>query len=129
MKVALLKRLYLCSGKLGRFSRQDHRKIDNLSLLEPVSGNFNSLMSQKHSLFLLSLDGPLRRAKRSELYSMPWGAMLERAPKNRKFPVKLPVSREFGSGERFARDSIHRQYLESIKYSHCFDKPLRIADL
>ena len=30
------------------------------------------------------------------------------APK-RKFPVNLPVSREFGPGEKFARDCVHRQ--------------------
>lgn len=34
-----------------------------------------------------------------------------------KFPVDFPVSRELGSGERLARDSIHRHlYLDSITY-------------
>jgi hypothetical protein len=33
-------------GIWGRFSRQGRRKINKLSLLEPVTGNFNSLMPQ-----------------------------------------------------------------------------------
>jgi hypothetical protein len=42
----------------------------------------------------LSLDGSLLRAKRSELCSMPCGAVRERGPKSQDFLVKFPVSRE-----------------------------------
>jgi hypothetical protein len=45
-------------GIWRRFSRQGRRKINKLSLLEPVTGNFNSLMSRENSLFFLNLDGP-----------------------------------------------------------------------
>jgi len=69
-------------------------KKNKFSLLEPVTGNFNSLMSRKTSLFFVSLDGPQGRAKRRELCRMPYGAMREREPKTSKSPVKFPVSRE-----------------------------------
>ena len=36
-------------------------KINNHSLLETVTGNFNSLMSQKDSLFYLSRTAPQKR--------------------------------------------------------------------
>ncbi len=81
-------------GIWGRFSRQGHRQINNLSLLEPVTGNFNSLLSRKISLFFLSPDGPPRRPKHSEVCSMPRGAAREQEPKTQDFPVKFPVSRE-----------------------------------
>jgi hypothetical protein len=41
LKIALL---YIV-GIWGAFSRQGYQKNSKLSLLEPVSGNFNSLMS------------------------------------------------------------------------------------
>jgi hypothetical protein len=48
-------------GFWGRFSRQGQRKINERSLLELVIGNFNSLMSQKKSLFLLASMVPQKR--------------------------------------------------------------------
>jgi hypothetical protein len=86
VKAALKKLLYLCSGNSRHFSRQGHRKINKLSLLEPVTGNFNSLMSQENSLFFLSPDGRPRLAKHSELCSMPSGAMRGQEPKTSRFP-------------------------------------------
>ena len=44
----------------------------------------------------MSLDGSLLLAKRSELCSMLCGAVRERGLKSQDFPVKFPVSREFG---------------------------------
>jgi hypothetical protein len=67
-------------------------------------------MSQNFSLLFFSLDGPLPRAKRSELCSVPCGAMREQEPKIQNFPV----SGEFGSGERFAADSILRHGVTKI---------------
>ena len=72
-------------------------KIYKCSLLKTVTGNFSSLLSRKNSLFFLSLDGSLLLAKRSELCSMACGAVRERRPKIKDFPVKFPVSREFGT--------------------------------
>jgi hypothetical protein len=81
-------------GIWGRFSRQGRRKINKLSLREPVTGNFNSLISRENSLFFLSPNGQPWRAKHSELCSTPCGAMPEQEPKPQDFPVKFPVSRE-----------------------------------
>ena len=67
--------LYSCSGNLAGFSRQGRGIINKISLLGTVTGNFNSLLSRKNSLFFLSLDGPTQRAKHSELCSMPCGAV------------------------------------------------------
>jgi hypothetical protein len=75
------KLLYLCSGNLGRFSRQGHRKINKLSLLEPGTGNFYSLIPQKISLLFLSLDDLPRRVKHSESWGMHPGALREWVPK------------------------------------------------
>jgi hypothetical protein len=66
------------------------------SLFETVTGNFDSLLSRKNSLFFLSLDGSQLLAKCSELCSMQCGAVRERGPESQDFPVKFPVSREFG---------------------------------
>jgi len=90
LKIALLNVV----GIWGRFSRQGRRKINKLSLLEPVTGNFNSLMPRENSLFFLSPDGPSWRGKYCELCSMPCGAMPEQEPKPQDFPVIFPVSRE-----------------------------------
>jgi hypothetical protein len=53
-------------------------KVTNFRCSEPLTGNFNSLMFRKNSLFFLSLDALLRQAKRRELCSMSCGAMRER---------------------------------------------------
>jgi hypothetical protein len=47
------------------FSREGRKEVYKFSLLETVTGNFNSLISRKSSLFFLSLDGSLPLAKRS----------------------------------------------------------------
>jgi hypothetical protein len=70
--------------------------INKLSPHKAVSGNFNSLMSQEDSLFFLSFDGSLLRAKRGELCGMPCGAVGESEQKLPNFPVIFPVSRELG---------------------------------
>jgi hypothetical protein len=72
---------YLSSAIFGAFFATRSRKNDKISPLEPVTGNFNFLLSQEFSLFFLSLDDPLRRAKRRELCSMPCGALREQEPK------------------------------------------------
>lgn len=89
-----LKMLHLCGGNLRRFSRHRHRKINNLSLLEPVTGNLNSVISQKNSLFFLCIDGGPWLAKYRELCSMPCSAMREREHKTQNFAVKFPVGKE-----------------------------------
>jgi hypothetical protein len=78
----------------GVSSDEVMERIYKLSLLETVTGNFNSLLSQNKSLFFLSFDGSLLRAKRGELCSMPCGVVREGGPKSQGFPVKIPVSRE-----------------------------------
>ena len=61
VKVALKKLLYLnVVGISGVFRDKVTKKINKLSLLELVIGNFNSLLSQENSLFFMSLDGPSR---------------------------------------------------------------------
>jgi len=73
---------------------QATERINKHSLLETVTGNFNSLMSRENSLFFLGPDDPPTLAKCSELCRMPCSVMREREPKPQKFPVKFPVSRE-----------------------------------
>jgi len=91
-------------------------KINNHSLLETVTGNFNSLMSQKDCLFFLSPDGSPKEVKHRESCSMPGGAERTRGPKPQNFSVKFPVSREMGYGERIARDCQHHQiFLKQIE--------------
>jgi len=58
-------------GILGCFSRQGHTRISKLSLLESVTGNLNSLISQNFSLFYLGTGGRRNGLKHSELCSMP----------------------------------------------------------
>jgi len=58
-------------GIWGVFRDKVTEKINELSLLELVIGNFNSLMSQKKSLFLLSPDGSPKEVKHRESCSMP----------------------------------------------------------
>jgi hypothetical protein len=102
---------------LGRFSRQGHQKINKPSLLELVTGNFNSLISRENSLFFLSPDDSPWRAKDSELCSMPSSAMCEREPKPQDFPVKFPVSRELQreSGLLETASTTKTSNLESIE--------------
>jgi hypothetical protein len=80
---------------------------NKLSVLKALTGNFNSLLSQKNSLFFFERRWSPRRAKPSELCSMSSSAVRKCEPKTSRFPVKFPVSREFGRGERFARDCQH----------------------
>jgi len=44
-------------GNMGRFARHGHKKLNKLSLLEPVTGNLSSLMCRENSLLLLRFDG------------------------------------------------------------------------
>jgi len=57
----------------GRFSRQGHKINSQTSLLEPLTGNLNSLMSRKDSLFFLGVGGSSMLAKHRELCSMQAG--------------------------------------------------------
>jgi hypothetical protein len=109
MKGALKNLSTYVVGIWGRSSRRGHRKITKRSLLEPATGNFNSLLSQKDSLFFLSPDASPKEVKHRESCSMPGGAACARGPKPQNFPVKFPVSREMGYGERIARDCLHHQ--------------------
>ena len=104
-------------GIWGVLRDEATERINNYSLLETVTGNFNSLMSQKDCLFFLSPDGSPKEAKDRESCSMPGGAARARGPKPQNFPVKFPVSREMGYGERIARDCQHHQECLSILIS------------
>jgi hypothetical protein len=64
-------------GIRGVFSDKAIEKNYNFSLFEAVTGNFNSLLSRKNSLFFLSPDSSQLLAKRTELCSMPCGAARE----------------------------------------------------
>jgi hypothetical protein len=77
VKAVLEKTALLCSGNSRRFPRQGPRIINKLSLHEPVTGNLNSLLSRKNSLFFLGLDDLLLLPKRCKLCSMPCGALRE----------------------------------------------------
>jgi len=69
--------IHVMVGIRGVFSDKGPVRIYKSSLLKTVTGNFNSLLSRKNSLFLLSLDASLLLAKRSELCGMPCGTARE----------------------------------------------------
>jgi hypothetical protein len=79
------------------FRDKETSEFAKFSLLESATGNLNSLLSRKNSLFFLSPYGRPRRAKHSKLCSMPCGAARERGSKSQDFPVKFPASGEFDS--------------------------------
>jgi hypothetical protein len=66
-----------------------------LSLLEQISGNFNSLISRENSLLFLRRDGPSRRAKHSEMCSMRAAPYAQTEPKTSKFPVNSLLAGNF----------------------------------
>jgi len=57
--------LYFVVENWDDFRDKVIKKIKNLSLLEPVTGNSNSLLSPENSLLFVSSDSQARQAKRS----------------------------------------------------------------
>lgn len=63
-------------------------------LLEPASGNSDSLIRRENSLFRFSPNALPQRAKHRELCSMRAASRVRESGKPHDFPVKFPVSRE-----------------------------------
>jgi hypothetical protein len=89
-----LKSVYYVVGFGGVFHDKRSEDLIKKSLLEPLTGNFNSLMSSENSLLFSKPAGPEDRVKRRELCSMLRAPTREEGPISRDFPVKFPVSRE-----------------------------------
>jgi hypothetical protein len=81
-------------GFWGVFRDKVTEKINELSLLELVTGNFNSLLSRKNSLFFFSPDGRHGGLSTVNYAVCQEAPCMKESPKPEDFPVKFPVSRE-----------------------------------